>query len=202
MDKRYFVRGGIMKFTSDIDIDFGDRSQALGVLDHTPASILKDGVLHKHATGVYVTAIPVDPESGRAALDYQEAERRGYLKLDFLNVSIYQQIKNEQHLLELMNREPAWDKLYDPDFCSKLIHIGSHYNTLIKFPEAVNSAGRLMMFMAAIRPAKRHLIGLPWNEVAKTIWDKSEDGSYGFKKAHAAAYQNLVVVHMNLLSEN
>jgi hypothetical protein len=65
-------------------------------------------------------------------------------------------------------------------------------------PEAVNTIPRMAMFLAIIRPAKRHLIGLPWSEVAKTIWDRTDEG-YQFKKSHAVAYAHLVVVNMNLL---
>jgi hypothetical protein len=57
------------------------------------------------------------------------------------------------------------------------------------------------MFLAAIRPGKKHLIGLPWSEVTNTIWEK-EEGVYTFKKSHAVAYAHLVVVHINLLEEN
>jgi hypothetical protein len=66
-------------------------------------------------------------------------------------------------------------------------------------PEAVNTIPRMAMFLAIIRPGKRHLIGLPWAEAANTIWDKTEDG-YVFKKAHAVGYAHLVVVHMNLIT--
>jgi hypothetical protein len=190
-----------MKFKSDIDIDFGDRTQALRLLDGIPASILRDERLVPHNTGVYFTDIPVDPFTGRASLDYETAEARGYAKLDFLNVSLYTQIKNEQHLTELIAQEPDWASLYDRDFCGQLIHIGNHYDTLVKMPEAVNSIPRMAMFLAIIRPAKRHLIGLPWKDVAATIWDKNEEG-YQFKKSHAVAYAHLVAVNMNLLSSN
>lgn len=190
-----------MKFRSDIDIDFGDREQALKLIQHTPATIVRDNNPTKHNTGVYVTDIPVDPFLGGASLDHKVAEDRGYIKLDFLNVGIYSQVRNEDHLMELMNREPAWDKLYDPEYCSRLIHVGNHYDTLIKMPEAVNTIGRLAMFLAVIRPGKRHLIGETWKEVAKTIWDKPEDGAYYFKKSHSVAYAHLVVVHMNLLTD-
>ena len=189
-----------MKFKSDIDIDFGDRTQALNLLPHHAAGIMRDGQLIRHNTGVYVTDIPVDPFTGIASIDYKEAETRGYTKLDFLNVSLYTQIKNEQHLNDLMAQEPTWDLLYDRDFCSLLIHIGNHYDTLIKMPEPVNSIPRLAMFLAIIRPGKRHLIGQTWAEVAKTIWDATEDG-YVFKKAHAVAYAHLVAVHINLIVE-
>jgi len=190
-----------MKFKSDIDVDVGDRDKALACMKHTAATIVRDGKLTKHNTGVYFTQIPTDPFTGQASLDYKDAEDRGYIKLDILNVSLYQQIKSESHLQELMQQEPDWDKLYDPDFCAKLIHIGSHYNTLIRMPEAVNSDVRLMMFLAIIRPAKRHLIGLPWKEVAKTIWEPPADGGYAFKKSHSCAYSRLVMVHMNLLTQ-
>jgi hypothetical protein len=189
-----------MKFKSDIDIDFANRDQTLNLLKHTSASIIKDGKLSKHNTGVYFTDIPMDPYTGQASLDYQIAEDRGYLKLDFLNVNLYQQVKNESHLVQLMQQEPDWSKLYDTAFCGQLIHIGNHYNTLTKMPEPVNSIPRMAMFLSVIRPAKRHLIGLPWAEVAKTVFEKSQDDSYYFKKAHAISYAHLVVVHMNLLT--
>jgi hypothetical protein len=189
-----------MKFTSDIDIDFGSRESILQLINHIPASMIKDGKLSKHNTGVYFTDIPVDPFSGCSSLDYKDAEQRGYIKLDFLNLNLYSQLKDEQHLIELMHSEPAWEKLYDKEFCSQLIHIGNHYNSLIEMPQAVNSIEKLSMFLAVIRPAKRHLIGKPWNEVAKTVWDKDPNGGYAFKRSHSIAYSHLVVVHMNLLS--
>jgi len=188
-----------MKFQSDIDIDLGDRDKLLSLIDHTKASIRKNEI-KKHNTGIYVTDIPYDPVNDIAALDYELAEERGYLKLDLLNVHVYNQIRDEQHLVELM-RLPNWDKLNDSKFVEQLIHLGNHYNSLRKMPEPVNSIPRLAMFLAVIRPAKKHLIGLPWNEVSKTIWEK-EEGVYSFKKSHAVAYAHLVVVHMNLLVEN
>lgn len=190
-----------MKFQSDIDIDLGDRTQALAHISHVPASIVRDGKLVKHNSGIYVTDIPVDPFTGQASLDYQAAESRGYVKLDLLNVSLYTQIKSEAHLTELMNQEPAWDKLYDPEFFAKLIHVGSHYDTLLKMPEAVNTIPRMAMFLAVIRPAKRHLIGKKWQDVAVTVWDKPSDDGYHFKKSHSLAYSHLVVVNMNLLTQ-
>lgn len=185
-----------MKFSSDIDIDFADRNKILDLVKHTPAK-LEDG--QRHASGVYVTEIPQDSYTGLASLDYKTAEELGYLKLDFLNVSVYGQVQDPAHLDRLMTQDPAWHRLYEPEFCAKLIHLGNHYRTLIEMPEAVNSIPRLAMFLSVIRPAKRHLIGRPWEEVSKTIWDRPLDGGYYFKKSHAVAYAHLVVVHMNLL---
>ena len=190
-----------MKFQSDIDIDFGDREQVLKLIKHIPATIVRETGPVKHNTGIYVTQIPIDPFLASASIDHKVAENRGYVKLDFLNVSLYSKIQNEQHLIDLMNREPEWSKLYDLDFCSQLIHIGNHYNTLLKMPEPVDSIERMAMFMAVIRPAKRHLIGQSWSEVSKTIWAPDPNGVYGYKKSHGIAYAHLVVVNMNLLTD-
>ena len=190
-----------MKFKSDVDIDFGDRQQILDLLPHVPAGIVRDGELIRHNTGVYFTDIPRDPATGTATIDHKVAEDRGYVKLDLLNVGIYSQVKSEQHLEELMQRDPPWDRLYDPEFCQQVIHIGNHYDTLIKMPEAVNSIERMAMFLAVIRPAKRFLIGVNWREVAQKVWQVPEDGGYYFKKSHSIAYSQLVVVHMNLLAD-
>ena len=188
-------------FSGDIDIDFANRNDILSLIKHIPASIIKDDQITKHNTGVYFTDIPIDPFSNQSSLDYKQAESRGYIKLDFLNVNLYSKIKNETHLKELINKEPPWHRLYEKEFCYQLIHIGNHYESLIKMPEPILNIEQLAMFLAVIRPAKRHLIGKNWKEVSKTIWEKSEDGTYGFKHSHSVAYSQLVVVHMNLLVE-
>jgi hypothetical protein len=97
-----------------------------------------------------------------------------------------------------MARPAPWTKLIDPEFFSKIIHINNHYAVAQQMPEPIDSIERMSMFLSVIRPGKRHLVGLKWAEVAKTVWDKTEDG-YSFKKAHAVGYAHLVVVHMNLL---
>lgn len=188
-----------MKFNSDIDIDFGNRELILQHIKHISAAMRNVKPIRKHATGVHVTDIPYDSINDMSSLDYAEADRRGYLKLDFLNVHVYEQVRSEEHLITLMN-EPKWEKLKDKQFVEQLIHLSNHYNSIQKMPEPINSIPRLAMFLAIIRPAKKHLIGLPWSEVVKTVWDKGVDG-YHFKKSHSVAYAQLVVVHMNLLEE-
>lgn len=190
-----------MKFQSDIDIDFANREHILKLIKHTPASILRDDKLVPHNTGVYVTLVPEDPYTGLASLEYERAESCGYLKLDFLNVNLYNRVRDEDHLNNLMNTEPLWDIFNDnQDLWQQLIHVNNHWTVLKKMPEPVDTIPRLAMFLAIIRPAKRHLIGQTWAEVAKTIWEKTEDG-YQFKKSHAVAYAHLVVVNMNLICE-
>lgn len=189
-----------MKFNSDIDIDFGSRDNILKHIKHIPAAMRKVTPIRKHATGIYVTDIPYDSLNDMCNLDYADAEERGYIKLDLLNVHVYEKVKSEEHLNELM-REPDWSLLSKKSFVEELIHLGKHYNTMLKMPEPINSIPRLAMFLAVIRPGKKHLIGQPFSEIAKTVWDKN-DGGYTFKKSHSLAYSQLVVVHMNLLKES
>lgn len=188
-----------MKFNSDVDIDFGDRDKILKFIPHTPAAMKNVAPVRKHATGIHVTDIPYDPINDMASIDYAVAEQRGYLKLDFLNVHVYNNVRDEQHLIQLM-REPNWDKLKEKSFVEKLVHLSNHYWSLQKMPEPVNTIPRLAMFLAVIRPSKKHLIGKSWKEVSETIWDKDDTG-YSFKKSHSISYAHLVVVHMNLIEE-
>lgn len=186
-----------MKFNSDIDIDLGDRSKVLSVIKHVPAAMRNVTPMRKHNTGIYVTEVPYDPVNGMSSIDYADAELRGYMKIDLLNVHVYDGIETELELIELM-REPNWERLKERTFVEQLLHIGNHFQSMQKMPEPIDSIPRLAMFLALIRPAKRHLIGLPWVDVAKTVWDKTDDGYY-FKKAHAISYAQLVVVQMNKL---
>lgn len=180
----------------DVDIDFADRTQLTRYVQGVSAR-LENG--NKHNTGVYFTDIP-QAHDGLATIDHKRAEQLGYFKLDLLNVGVYEQVKDEIHLVELM-RDPNWARLNDSKFFEQLIHVGKHYDTYRKMPEPVNSIPRMAMFLAVIRPAKRHLIGQTWAEVAETIWDKAGQDSYSFKKSHSVAYAQLVAVHMNLLEE-
>jgi hypothetical protein len=186
-----------MRIDSDIDIDLGDRDKLLAVIKHIPASMRNVDPVRKHPTGVYITDIPYDPIHDMSALHYVDAEKRGYFKLDLLNVHVYNQVQSEEHLVELMS-DPDWSVLKDRNTVEQLIHLGNSYDLIQRMPEPIDSIPRLAMFLAAIRPAKRHLIGRTWKDINETVWDKDHTG-YSFKRSHAVAYAQLVVVHMNLL---
>lgn len=183
----------------DIDIDFQDRSQILNIIQHIPASIRDKDSVKKHNTGVYCQQIPLDPITGTSSIDYKIAEQRGYFKIDFLNVGIYKNVRDEEHLEELMNTEPLWDLLLENDFTDNLFHVNGHGEILRKMkPKTVEE---LAMVLALIRPAKRHLIGLDWNTIRNEIWQRPANDEYYFKKSHAIAYAMAVVVQMNLICE-
>ena len=180
----------------DIDIDFADRTIALEKLTHRVAK-LDTG--KKHNTGVYATEVPHNPVNKLSTIEHKTAEERGYFKLDFLNVSIYKDVENEQHLTQLMERTPLWQLLEHKDFVDKVFHLSGH-DTLLKQlkPQSVE---QLAATLAIIRPAKRHLANSNWNLILQEVWTKPTDNSYYFKKAHAFAYAMSVIVHINLLCE-
>ena len=180
----------------DIDIDFADRSIVLDKIKHRVAKLDTE---KKHNTGVYVTEIPHNPVDMLSTIDYEKAEDRGYFKLDFLNVSLYKDIKDEEHLLRLMKKEPMWELLQHEEFTDQLFHLNGHGTVVKKL--CPTSVEQLASVLAIIRPAKRHLVNKTWNEIEKQVWVKSSDGSYYFKKAHAIAYAHAIVVQMNLLCE-
>lgn len=185
-----------MAHHADIDIDFPDRTELLSKIKHRPAKLTNG---KKHNTGVYVSEIPYNPVDNIATIDYKSADERGYFKLDFLNVSIYEAVRDEDHLVELMNKEPMWELLEHAEFADQVFHLNGQHNILIQTkPRNVN---QLAAVLAMIRPAKRYLVGKDWDTVMKEVWIKPSNNEYYFKHAHSISYAMAVVVHMNLLCE-
>jgi hypothetical protein len=183
----------------DIDIDFADRTKALTHFEHVAANINDNGTFKKHNTGVYCTSIPCNPLTGISTIDYKQAEERGYFKIDFLNVNVYDKVTDRKHLLELMNAEPLWSLLLEDDFTEKLFHVNGHGSILREMkPQSVE---QLAAVLAMIRPAKRYLIGKDWTTIMSEVWTKPANDEYYFKKAHAIAYAHVIVVQMNLICE-
>ena len=183
----------------DIDIDFKDREKALSLFKHVPAKRTEENKTNKHNTGVYMHEVPFDPINNLCSVEYKEAEEQGLFKIDFLNVNLYNDVRNEEHLNLLMNKEPLWELLTHKEFSDKLFHVAGHSTVLETMkPQSIE---QLAAVLAMIRPAKRNLIGQPWDTVMKNIWTKPANNEYYFKKSHATAYAVGVVVHMNLIVE-
>jgi DNA polymerase III alpha subunit len=183
----------------DIDIDFTDRDQALRLFDHTVASRLEENKLVKHNTGVYLHEVELDPISGLCNIPYNIAEEQGYFKIDFLNVGLYKGVRDEAHLIQLMETEPLWDLLEQDEFTQNLFHVNGHGSILRQ--SRPKSIDQLAAVLAMIRPAKRYLIGKDWTTIMTEIWTKPENDEYFFKKSHAIAYATAIVVQMNLICE-
>lgn len=183
--------------SADIDIDFADRETVLRLIQHTPA---RQSNGRKHNSGVYITDIPRDPIAGCASIDYEDAEQRGYFKIDFLNMSVYQLIQDPAHYEKMLAATPPWARLWqDGPWASQLAHVGN-YTDLLKVMKP-DSIPRMAAFISIIRPGKAHLQTRPWAEVFASVWDGDDSQGYTFKKAHAISYAALVALHMNLLNQ-
>jgi hypothetical protein len=185
--------------SADIDIDLADRNQLLQLIRTTPARQQHQGRVRRHNSGVYVTDIPYDPVNACSAIDYEQAEQLGYFKIDLLNMSVYQLVKNTEHYEEMLAKESPWNRLWtDPGWAKQLVHIGNYTELLASMKP--DSIPRMAAFISIIRPGKAHLQNRPWAEVFETVWDGDVSRGFVFKKSHSLGYATLVTLHMNLLS--
>lgn len=188
---------------SDVDIDFFNRDDLLKLIPHVVACRVERGSIKKHNTGVYLQDIPVNPMTGFASIDYETAQEQGYFKLDFLNVSVYKDIKNEQHLIDLLSVDPIWELLYEKDICDQLFHINGYHTLLAELKP--NTIEELAMVLALIRPGKKYLIEKcktdGFSSILNEIWTKDND-QYYFKKSHGIAYAHVIVMQLNKLCES
>lgn len=181
----------------DIDIDFLDRNTALAVLDHIKASRIDNDQLVPHNTGVYFHNIPHNPVTNLSTIDYKTAESRGYFKIDFLNIHAYKGVRDEDHLIQLMNMEPVWELLEEEYIVNQLFHL-SQYGIILRVMKP-KSVEQLAAVLAMIRPGKKHLIGKPWELVMKEIWVPCQNEEYNFKKGHGISYALVIVIQLNLM---
>jgi len=189
-----------MVMSADIDIDMPDRSKLLELIQHVPARQIVDGKPRKHNSGIYVTQIPQDIVHGCAAIDYESAESRGYFKIDLLNMSVYQLIRDPDHYQQMLTADPPWQRLWqDPVWASQLVHIGN-YTELLKSMQP-DSIPRMAAFISIIRPGKSHLQNKTWAEVFETVWNGDSSRGFVFKHSHAISYAALVTLHMNILNQ-
>lgn len=188
------------EITTDVDIDVYNREGILSNLTHVCAKLDNDTTGNdKHRTGVYFQDVPRDPYTNIATVDYKQASKYGYFKVDFLNVNMYEGIKNEDHLTRLLDTQPSWDLFKNKDITDQLFHLHGYSYLLNRFPP--KSVEDLAMVLAIIRPSKSHLQHETWAKIKQEVWVKSDE-KYQFKRSHAISYALAVVVNLNLLMES
>jgi hypothetical protein len=183
----------------DIDIDFFDRTRALDLLEHHIAMRDQKGQPVKHNTGVYFQQIPHNPFNNLSTIEYKAAEDRGYFKIDFLNVSMYEGVRDEEHLKQLLDQEPVWNLLEHEEVVTQLFHISEHHAILKKLKPS--SIEELAAVLAIIRPAKRYLLDRDWDTIRREVWERPSEDLYFFKRSHAIAYAAAIVVQLNQICE-
>lgn len=185
----------------DIDIDFPTDFNPLGIFkDVVLASMVHNKQLVKHPSGAYLQTIPVDKQTGLSAIPYKEAEQLGYIKIDFLHLSLLDVFKSKKEIRALMKKDPDWSILSDEKVIEQLFQLHNHVDVVKNIKPT--SVEELSDCVALIRPAKRYLIDiyLGNKEIArKYLYKKGDDNQYYFKKSHAVAYAMTIVLQMHLI---
>lgn len=181
----------------DIDLDVINRDSILETLPHVCASRYENDQLIKHNTGIYPVDIPADETTRLSLSDYKSPEMKKYPKIDFIHYSVLSDFLSNKHLETLMNLEPDWELLKNPEFVSQLTQVHKWGELLRR--KNVNSVDKLAMFLGIIRPGKEYLKNKSWEEIEKHVWNDEQNG-YVFKKSHAYGYALTIVAIMNLKS--
>ena len=128
-------------------------------------------------------------------------EELGYFKIDFLNQHVYSYIQSPEHMESLFKKDMDWNIFKNKNIVEKLVHIGNYYDVIQKLSEPIQSIEHLAMFLATLRPGKKHLRGLPWNIVEKTVWNGDDSQGYVYKHSHGISYSLLIVLQCAILKE-
>ena len=189
----------------DIDIDL-PTSFSFDKLfpEWTKASIFdkEKQILKPHPCGVYPQRISRDPVTNLSAIPYDTAEDEfGFIKIDFLHLSIYDFFSSREEIKELLEIEPEWNLLKVPSVVAKLFQLSKHYETVSKIkPKTIEE---LADVLALIRPGKKDLIGLYLKDresCRKILYSKTSDDEYSFKKSHSISYAMVIQLKIHLIS--
>lgn len=185
----------------DIDIDLRSDFKLERVFKNaTPASTFEkeSKELKRHVVGAYFQNIPKDHLTGLAAIPYEEAEELGYLKIDFLNLSLLSHFESKEEVLYFARKEPKWDRLMDREFTERLFHISKHYDVVAQVKP--RSILELADILALIRPGKMILLDKYLRNKKATrneLYTKRQVSD--LRKSHAIAYAVNIVINMNLI---
>ena len=193
----------------DVDLDF---KTSFNPKDVFPSAIRASIVNHKqelapHACGYYLQTMPVDPDTGLAAIPYDKAEEYGFEKIDFLHLTVLDDISSNNHIDQMLELEPDWNMLQDPSIIKQLFHLGTvDENGNLKhlqLPRQLQpkSIDDLADVLALIRPGKRGLVPhyIKDKEQIRKLLYKDSGDQYYFKKSHAISYAMNIVLQMHLI---
>lgn len=159
--------------------------------------------LQPHPSGVVIEDAPVDPVTELSCLHYTDCDRLGLYKVDLLTNNSYNIFKDQEEMNRYRDMEPDFSLLQVEAICTKLPHIGNHYDMVKELKPSTIS--ELADLLALMRPGKIHLIEDYANPnkkgtVIKNLYRESVNGMY-FKKSHAIGYAVMIVTVMNKLKD-
>jgi DNA polymerase III alpha subunit len=185
----------------DIDIDFPSNFTPLSIFPQgTYASMEKNGKLLKHAVGIYLQPIPIDDITKLSAIPFKQAEKFGYMKIDFLTLTLLDNFTDKEEIRSLIKIDPDWSLLKDPNVITKLFQIRNHVDLVLQLqPQSVLD---LADCIALIRPAGKRMLSAYLKDkinIRHVLYKPSIDGKYYFKKGHAIAYALSIVLQLHLI---
>lgn len=186
---------------TDIDIDIPASIDPLSIFpDAIRASMYKDKKLTPHPCGIYFQDVPVDPITGLAAVPYEQAERLGCFKVDFLHLHVYDHFSSSEEIRELIKHDPDWTLLEIPSVVKQLFQISKHFDIVSQVRPV--SVLQVADVLALIRPQKRFMLNFYLSnpiKARKELYRLEEGSGYSFKKAHAIAYSLVIVLQLHLI---
>ena len=184
----------------DIDIDLQPSFKVEDVFPHWKrAVVLKNNQITPHPCGAYPQNISSDPVTNLAAIPYDKAEEEGFMKIDFLHLSVYRHFSSHEEVCQLVNIEPNWSLLLVPSIVDKLFQVSKHADILARIkPKSIDE---LADVIALIRPGKRSLLDayLANKETVRRVLYSKGSGEYSFKRSHACAYSMVIVLQLHLI---
>jgi DNA polymerase III alpha subunit len=190
----------------DIDIDLRSDTPIGKIFADWPLAmqLVKDPLGRvralKHACGIHPQSIPRDPITKLAAIPYKDAETIGYFKIDMLHNHVYNYFESKEEINALLELDPPWELLKLQSIVKQCFQISKHWDLIKQLqPKSVND---LADAIALIRPGKRQMVDkylTHKEEVRKALYD-FRDENYSFKKGHAIAYAQVIVLQLHLLS--
>ena len=183
---------------TDIDIDVADRDKLIKLVNGVPAMIAKDGKRTLIQVCISMRCHMI------LLLDLQQwitskQKMKAFLRLMCLMWDCIKRLNPRQQLDELLAMEPMWELLEHKEVVEQLFHILKHFEVVQRMKP--RSLEQLAAVLGIIRPAKRHLLGKDWNVVMEDIWVKPQGDAYFFKKAHAHAYAQAIILQLNMLAK-
>lgn len=192
----------------DVDLDVSKQDVALSLLELPRARLDQEGMV-PHPSGVHVQTVPIDPITGISTIDHKTANKIGLNKVDVLQSRVLAQatIDQRNRFMDMIH-DPDTDFSYisDPRLYHKdhgIIHLSKHKDVVDQYPPS--TIEDIAIVLALIRPAKKHLVGKPYEDIKKEIWLRNEPLSvkqYSFKKSHAFGYALLVAFHGMIILES
>jgi len=185
----------------DIDIDLQTSVDTQELFPRAiRASMNERGELKTHLVGNYFQHIPVDKETGLAAITYKKALEYGFFKIDLIHLKLLDRFESKDQLEKYMFREPKWEMFTDSTVVSKLFHLYKSYDLLAKVKPC--SVLEVADCLALIRPGKVRLINSYIKDkkaIRQELYRKEQASD--LRKSHAIPYAYLVIANINLIED-